>query len=330
MKPTAIILSGALIRGAYEAGALKILTQNLNLNIQSIIGSSSGGLNAIALAAGLVSGRVEFAIDDLLGVWREKAGWRNGFLKLSLKNIVGLRGLSNSTNLRKILSGNLERILTAKTNSKLDLSFAITQLGGSMAFVNGQVNTTYENTINFTQDDFYSESGKNLMLDAACASSAFPAMFAPVYVNGYGWCSDAGLTDNTPIMTAIRNPKIERIIVVSPYPYIHANKEDYSGLDLFSKVAEIVVNERLYRDLGDAFHINSIMKKLNELVANKTITPEQMSKIDTILGHKREIEIVQVRPKQKLAGNSFSGIFSRKLREEYIEQGMKAAQEIRL
>lgn len=329
MKPTAIILSGAVIKGAWECGVLKVLTQQ-DLNIKSIVGSSSGSLNALGLAAGIVSGRVDFAIDDLISVWRDKAGWRNGFLNLSLKNIVGLRGLSSSKNLRNILQGNVERILTAKTNNRLDLSFAITQLGGNMAFINGQVNTTYENTINFTQDDFYSESGKNLMLDAACASSAFPAMFAPVNVAGYGWCVDGGVVNNAAILTAIRNPTIERIIVISPSPYLHTNKEDYSGLDLFSKVAEIVVNERLYRDLGDAFHINSIMKKLNDLVANKIITPEQMNKIDTILGHKRQIEIVQVRPKQKLAGNSFSGIFSRKLREEYIEAGMKAAQEIKL
>jgi hypothetical protein len=41
----------------------------------------------------------------------------------------------------------------------------------------------------------------------------------------------------------------------------------------------------------------------------------------------RRLDIIQVRPQQELKGNSFSGFFSRDLREEYIEAGRKAATE---
>jgi hypothetical protein len=42
-------------------------------------------------------------------------------------------------------------------------------------------------------------------------------------------------------------------------------------------------------------------------------------------GEARRLEIVQVRPPKELAGNPFSGFFSRDLREAYLDAGREAA-----
>lgn len=325
MKNTAIILAGALAKGAFEAGALKVITKNPELKIKTIVATSSGALNGTALAAGITSGKVEQAIDALVQTWTDHGSWYN-ILEFSLSRIMNRQGLSTSDRLMRLIKLTVEKFVTADLNP-IELKIVLTQLSGHTGFINGKPNTTFEAIASFSHLDFYNQQRRQSIYTAACASAAFPGLFAPVNVNGYGACYDGGLVNDTPIKYAIEN-HIDRIIVISPFPALSASPDNFKGLDLASRFGDVVVNERLYRDLVNADKVNHIVKRLKHLKATNVITEEQYKKIDTILDFKREIEIVQIRPKKKLEGNGFSGLFKKQLREKYIEEGMKAAQEI--
>lgn len=328
MKNTAIILAGALAKGAYEAGALQVITKNPNLNIRTIVATSSGALNATALAAGITSGKVEQAMETLVSTWTNHGSWYN-ILEFSLAKLMNRQGLSSSDRLRRLIKITVEKFVTSDLNP-IELKIILTQLSGHTGFIDGRPNTTFEAVANFSQQDFYNLKMRESIYTAACASAAFPGLFAPVDVPGFGACYDGGLVNDTPIKYAIESQHIERIIVISPFPAISASPDNFKGLDLASRFSDVIVNERLYRDLLNADKVNQIVSKLNQLKASKSISEDQFKKIEAVFDYKREIEIIQIRPKKRLEGNGFSGLFDKRLRENYIKEGMKSAQEITL
>ncbi len=160
-------------------------------------------------------------------------------------------------------------------------------------------------------------------------SAAFPGLFAPVDVKGFGYCLDGGIVNSTPVKLALESSNIERIIVISPFPSISNSIEIFKGIELISRLGDVLTNERLYRDLVNADKVNHTIKRLKHLRDHKDITEEQFNKIITALDNKKEIEIIQIRPKKKLDGNGFSGLFHKELRVAYINEGIKAAKQIK-
>lgn len=327
MKNTAIILAGALTKGAFEAGALKIVSKNPEFNIKTIVATSSGALNATTLAAGIASQNVELAIEALINTWIGHGNWHN-VLKFSFNKIINRQGLSTSDKLKKLISTTVESFFSSTRIAPVELKIVLTHLSGHMGFVNGKPHTTFEAIANFSHLDFHNIQQREHIYTAACASAAFPVLFAPVDVFGFGPCYDGGLVNGTPIKYAIESQDIERIVIISPFPAMSACVDNFKGLDLASRVGDVIANERLYRDLINADKINNIINRLKFLKANAEITDEQFRKMEDILYHKKEIEIIQIRPKKKLDGNGFSGLFNKGLRINYIEEGIRAAQKI--
>lgn len=326
MKNTAIILAGALAKGAFESGALSVIVKNPDIKISTIVATSSGALNATALAAGVASHKTEQAMEALVKTWIDHGSWYN-ILEFSFGRILNRQGLSTSDRLKRLIKTTVEKFVTSDLNP-VELKIVLTQLSGHMGFINGKPTTTFENVASFNQLDFYSQKRRENIYTAACASAAFPGLFAPVTVPGVGPCYDGGLVNDTPIKYALENNNIDQIIVITPFPAISNSVDNFKGLDLASRFSDVIVNERLYRDLLNADKINTVMKKLKDLKTNKELTEEQFKKIETILDRKKEIEIIQVRPKKKLEGNGFSGLFNKQLRIDYIDEGIRAAQEI--
>lgn len=327
MKNTAIILAGAVAKGSYESGVLKVITKNPNINIKTIVATSSGALNATALAAGITSGKVAQAMDSLVSTWINHGSWHN-ILEFNLSGIINRQGISNSDRLRRLIKITVEKFVTADLNP-IELKIVMTQLSGHTGFINGRPNTTFEAVANFNQTDFYNSTKREAIYTAACASAAFPGLFAPVNVPGFGACYDGGLVNDTPIKYALES-HIDRIIVISPFPALSASPDNFKGLDLASRFGDVIVNERLYRDLLNADKVNSIVKKINNMKDAKELSEDQFKKLEAILDHKKEVEIVQIRPKKRLDGNGFSGLFDKSLREAYIEEGIRTAEETAL
>lgn len=326
-KSTAIVLSGAVAKGSFEAGVLKSIISK-DLNIKSIVATSSGGLNALALATGIVSGKAPEAIDDLVNFWLNKGSFFN-IASPSLSNILTLKGFSSSKKLESFVSSFVEKYNFTAT-FPVKLTYVLTQLSGRINFIAGKPQTTFEREVSFTNNDFTSADKRKDIYTATAASACFPGLFAPVRVPAIGLCSDGGIVNDTALKWALTDNTIERVIVVSSTPAIATNTNKMTGLNLVSDIANILLNERLYRDLTEADKINNLIKRLNGLKDSRVLNDDQLKKVLAALNNKREIEIVQITPKTALSGSSFSGLFSKKLRQEYIDAGIKAGAEVKL
>jgi hypothetical protein len=187
--------------------------------------------------------------------------------------------------------------------------------------------TTFEHVARFDGAAFDRKGELEEVFAAVLASAAFPLAFLP-YSMAIGGeqvpCFDGGLVNNSPVKHAIGDPTISRVFVISSSPRIvETHTADMSGIGLIGHLAEILVNERLYRDLREAREVNRALAELEANVTSKAL-------MDLILhaigwAGRRRIEIVEIRPPGALAGTAFTGFVSRSLREEYVRAGEQAA-----
>ena len=68
----AVIITGAVAKGPFHAGALTVLAERA-MPVASVVGTSAGALNATVFAAGVATGRVKHAARVAQEVWLDHA-----------------------------------------------------------------------------------------------------------------------------------------------------------------------------------------------------------------------------------------------------------------
>jgi hypothetical protein len=68
-----------------------------------------------------------------------------------------------------------------------------------------------------------------------------------------------------------------------------------------------------------------VVARLTALVDKKLLSTEQLAQVLKVIDA-RPIEIVQIRPDEELAGDTFAGFLHKDLRAQYIAAGSKAAE----
>jgi len=244
-------------------------------------------------------------------------GWLDVF-RPSLGAIVHFRGLGTADPALPLL---LDAVAAWPVGDRpVNLRLVLTMLEGFDGRIGEEPATTYERAVLFDASTFHTRDGRERVCRTALGSAAFPGVFAPVDVPDIGPCVDGGSVNNTPIKWAIMDRRIRRVIVVTTTPLRVHPAEPFQGLQLVSDLADILINERLYRDLRDAESANAALRALDKLVAT------QLGDVKKALGWE-PIEIIQVRPARDLQGNAFSGFGSEDLRKQYVEAGRSAAVE---
>jgi NTE family protein len=321
---TALVLAGAVAKGAFEAGALEVLHQK-GLRFSRVVAASSGAINGAYWAAAVRAGREDQAANSLAALWREGGGI--GIFHLSVSGMIALRGVSTGDRIAALLEEAVSGWFPG-AGHRAELRLVVTPLAGVNDQIAGKRATTYQKVLKFDDDAFDTLQSREQVFRAATASGAFPLAFDQVELPALGPCIDGGTVNNTPIKEAITGGEIDRVIVVTPHPLVTAvPRTREGGLALVGRLADILINERLFRDLSEAESVNEQLDRLEGLRAAGTLDEAQLEKVKQAidLGEGRRIEIVQVRPEQELAGNPFSGFFSRDLRETYLEAGRAAA-----
>ena len=324
-KNCALILPGAVAKGAYEAGVIDVLSTR-GIKVNRVVATSSGALNGIAYAAGIRSGDVEGMSRRLLNAWVEGGGWAQA-LHLDPFALLTGRGLSNSDGLLHMLRA-LVKPCTAAVRHHVEFRVIVAPLEGVSARIGGKDATTFEKMVAFCPEDFDSEVGLERMFTAVTAACAFPGLFKPVEVEGLGPCIDGGAVNNAPIKYALDENDVDRIFVVVPYPEAMAHLKScrHAGFALTMHLVEILINERLFRDLRDSQVVNTSIARIHRLVDTGVLTPVQAHEVKKALQIRR-VDITEIRPDKAVPGNAFSGFFSRADRERLIEEGRRAAQQ---
>jgi predicted acylesterase/phospholipase RssA len=317
----ALVLPGAVARGAFEAGVIKVLVEE-KLQINRIVATSSGALNGIALAYGIRFGREKEMVDKLIKTWIDQGSWHNS-MSFNLFHLFNGRGLSDSQRILKLMR-DLIKPSDVSPVSDVELCIITCPLNGVMGSINGKEATTYEKILRFSGKDFDTKEGLECIFNAVTAATAFPFLFEPVKVKDYGFCIDGAAVNNAPIRVAVEEPDVEHLIMPIPFPAIMKLGDKKSGLSLASHFAEILVNERLYRDLKSAYQKNDQADQLTEMVKDGVISEDQFKKLKKIIPV-RKVEITQIRPEKDLKGNSFAGFFHKENRIELVKDGILAA-----
>jgi predicted acylesterase/phospholipase RssA len=319
----ALVLPGAVSRGAFEAGVIEALAESA-VRIDRIVATSSGALNGVAFAAAIRNGTEIQTAKLLTKTWIEMGSWRDSFAFNPINWMRG-RGLSDRSGLLKLLNGLIKPAGAVEGEKRdVELRIIVAPLNGISGAIGDREATTYEKLLSFSGKDFDTEEGLAKIFAATTAACAFPGLYAPVYIPGLGPCVDGGAVNNAPIMYALDENDVSRVLVPVPFPAIMPAAASIHGIHLLNHLIEILINERLYRDLKNAQTINRDIKRLRHMVDQGKLSEENFHHIQSIL-EIREVDIFEIRPQHALCGNAFSGFFSKRDRIRLVEAGKTAA-----
>jgi NTE family protein len=315
------VLAGAVAKGAFHAGVLSVIAE-LGIRVTRIVATSAGALTGCVYAAGIRAGRETDAASRLVSRWRDRGDWDDVFSVAPLRMLEG-RGLSSMRKIRQMLKEAVQGFTPAQR--AIELNLVIAPLRGCPDPRSGD-STTFEHPAKFQDTDFDTADGWDRICDVALASAAFPFVFVPADIPNLGPCIDGGAVNNTPIHHAIDGSGTDVIIVVSPYPTRVQPEEPIQGLNLALQLADILINERLFRDLQRAASINDKLDHLDALVRDGRLSPGVRDEIIREFKWRR-LRVIPVRPDpaRPLPGNAFSAFFDAQLRRSYVDRGIEEA-----
>ena len=101
------------------------------------------------------------------------------------------------------------------------------------------------------------------------------------------------------------------------------------GSELLGRLIEMLINERLYRDLRRTAAMNAGLTALDAL-SPQILDPGQLAAVKRAIGWEqaRRLEVIPIRPLTPLPGTAFSGFFSAGARDAFIKVGMERAQQV--
>jgi len=330
-RTAALVLAGAVVKGAFEAGALEVIAAR-GVTVPRIVAASSGALNGAAYAAGVRARREVDAVRDLVRVWEEEATLC-GTLHPSCRAMLGRRGISDQESLLRLLRRHV-RPCVVPDPAPIDFHVMLATLRGRQGHIDGELATTYSEIQSFTGASFDTREELERVFVAATASSALPVLFAPVDVPGVGPCTDGGLVNNTPIGTAFGpdpSDPLGAILVVTPTPALLTTPSpDPRGLQLLAHQLDMVFAEWLFQDLRRATCLNEGLVRLDALAARRGWSEEDVEaiKVALDLGRVRPVPIVSIRPLEALPGTIFSGFTDRGVRRAYLQLGRERAAQV--
>jgi len=100
-RAVAVILAGAVARGAFEAGALQVLAA-ADVRVARIVAASSGALNGVAYATAVRARRERAGAAELVELWRDRATWTE-IVHLDWRELLHREAISDLTKVRTIL-----------------------------------------------------------------------------------------------------------------------------------------------------------------------------------------------------------------------------------
>ncbi|HZA51385.1 MAG TPA: patatin-like phospholipase family protein [Myxococcaceae bacterium] len=279
---TGLVLGGGGARGAYEAGVLAFLRDELEpglgrrLGLDVLSGTSVGAINACFLASSAdepgIQGRVlterwrSLKIGEVLRIGvGDVARLLGEFLGRSPRTTDGQGGLVDPTGIRKIVLeavrwGSIRRNLQSGAVSGLAVSATHVASGRTVTFVQRKERGAPP----WTHDRHFVVERTAIGPRHVLASAAIPMLFPAVRV-GRSLYVDGGLRLSVPLAPALRLGA-ERVIVVSlrsagPENGDHENERAYATAPfLFGKTLNALLLDRTEQDLDRLRRINSILE----------------------------------------------------------------------
>lgn len=297
---TALVLSGGGARGAYEAGVLKYVREELppriraNMRFEIICGTSVGAVNSCFFAA--LNHMPEVQGEAIVQMWKSlridgiyQIGWRE-LLNLpkflfgsrgrgELDDVVGasrLGGLFNTSPLEELVKrqvrwSNIQSNIVSGDIKALALTATHVSTGMTHVFIQRSR----------TEKLVWSTDSQTLPFEVqlgpshALASAAIPWIFPAVEINGEVYC-DGGLKLNTPISPALRLGA-DRLFLISLQAEQSLQQERRaaridrypSALFLLGKILNALMVDKTDYDLRRLERFNALVGLDNEVLNQK-------------------------------------------------------------
>jgi NTE family protein len=330
-KTIAVVLAGAVARGAFEAGVIQALA-GADIEIVRIIAASAGALNGTLLASAVRGRNIRAGAEALHVLWRDHATLREVF-HVSLRDLLAQDGISDQKQLLRLLNQHVTPSQPADP-ADINLRIVVAPLNGYPGSIGDHAATTFESICDFDTTAFASREALDRVFAAATASAGLPVVFAPVEVGSLGPCIDGGMVNNTPMKWALDGrvgAQVDAIVVVATSVELATEPATELGaLGLIGHFAEMLIDERLYRDLREAVEVNATLARLDTLISRGVLDATQHAAVLAALGwtSRRAVEIVQIRPTVALRGSAFSGFFDADIRAEQLAAGFARGRDV--
>jgi len=243
----ALVLAGGGARGAWEAGFLNHLMGVLGYSYDVLCGISVGALNAAFLAQFDVSKPPSISANELTAMWR-KFGQRDVYKSWPWYTVLWgfLRGrrpqsVYDSRPLHATTRGVLDAALIANSGHKLCI--------GAVELSSGEYRAWRESMSD--------------IVEGVLASSAVPALFCPVEVDGLLYV-DGGVRNMTPLGAAISMGATHiDVLMTSPEGVAKESHDHWDALDIAKRILDIMLYEIAAGDLLIAQYINQMVESGN-------------------------------------------------------------------
>jgi len=225
----ALVLSGGGVKGAFEAGVIKALTEK-GQSWDIMAGVSAGAINAAFMAQYRPESQA-LGASALVDLWKsiKDSDIKKRWFPFGKLHSLWTGGLYNTSPLLSLIKKNLSSIDLFTSGVNLSIG-AVSLHTGEYKYVSG------------TEDEIH---------QWVLASSAFPVAFPPVEINGELWI-DGGVKDTTPI-TDVLAPQVNNIDVVVT-SYLGAKLKDQNvkknPLSIALRAATIMSDEVYNSDLN--------------------------------------------------------------------------------
>ncbi len=220
---TALVLAGGGTRGAIQIGMLQVLTEH-GFVPDRIYGSSVGAVNGVAFAGDPTRDGVERMTEIWLGLTRDTV-YPQGRLHGPWLYLQQRDSVYPNTGLRKIIADGID--FERLEDAVIPIEVVATSMtdGRERWF-------TYGSTV-----------------DAVLASSAVPAIFPPVEIDGERFI-DGGVVNNVPVRRAI-DAGATRIVVLLCTPPIYTPVVSKRPVEAMLNALLISIHARFARDMSE-------------------------------------------------------------------------------
>ncbi len=323
-KGAGLVLAGAVAKGAFEAGVVAELANDRDRHFDRFVGASAGALNATLLAAGVAAdGDFRRGAEVVERLWIERASIRT-FFRFAWSPLTGA---SRTSRVVDVVESALAELTKGKSEPACDVKLTVvtTDLHGSPR---GSART-HEDPRMFDARALLDPAKRRDVAEAAAASAAFPFLFVPPILHDGGELRqhvDGGVVNNAPIAYAIGDR--DHLLVVTAEAPAPSSERDLSGGPLVSRLVDILVNERIARDLVVARQRNRTLAELEKAMADAKLDDAQKKAVRDALGWKH-LHLEHIHPHEDLPGGSFKGFVCKKTRLDHIARGHAAVKRAR-
>ena len=230
-----LVLAGGGTKGAYEAGALKALSEiGLLDNVIGVSGTSIGSVNLGILYGSDMKTFIklwknvnsnDFVSDKSLKEFKEKYDSKDKLLDFVLSGAQD--GLCSRDGMVKIIKKNTDLSKISKSKDKV---FYVT--GAKMSLLDSKA-------------EYFKLNGlkNDEIIDRILASSAIPVLYPQEEIDGYNY-ADGGLFDNVPI-TPLYNENIRNFIVITTDCNFEVSNEEYPDASFYIINPSVSLGENL-------------------------------------------------------------------------------------